>query len=274
MKKIISALVFSLALSFGYGQLYVQPTLGYTFSRNPIKLQSVLIAKGEKSVYETKVKPGEGAHFGFGVGYGFKNNLFVELTGQKSIYTVHWTSTPRPDLKQYKRSDYFWTSGNFGQTRYQSNLIQFSPLVGYKIQRKGFSCYVKAGPNFLRSTLGAEERYDAWEYVGDAEPENLYRRQVEFSSELSGKFHVGLQSNLGFSFNVKEHLEIVLELVSVTNNYKITKGEILSLKVDGESQLDGSKDQRNCKLIKMINRLDHSYFGMNVGVKYVFERKR
>ncbi len=87
MKRLIIILLLSYIVPNSFGQLYVQPSVGYTFSSHPTENQSILIVDNQKTVYKTELKFGEGIHLGLNLGFSFKDNFFVELNLKQSIYS-------------------------------------------------------------------------------------------------------------------------------------------------------------------------------------------
>jgi hypothetical protein len=84
---------------------------------------------------------------------------------------------------------------------------------------------------------------------------------------------MGLQANLGFCYSVKQNLQLVLDFVTVYNNYEITKAKIKYYEIDGVSHLDKLEDT-NIEIDKENNKFNHSHYGINVGIKYVFNKNK
>jgi hypothetical protein len=265
MKQIIIILLISFIAPHSFGQFYIQPSVGYSFSSHPAENQSTLIVENQKTVYTTKLNYGEGMHLDLNLGYGFMDNFFIELNAMKSIYSKSNVSTVQPDLQSL---DNFSASGYFGKINIESSIFQMAPLIGYKVQKKKFSTYFKFGPNFMKSTVDQSFEYIDWKF----EDWEFYPLNTVRKYEISGKFHVGLQANLGFCYSIKQNLQFVLDFVTVYNNYKIKKAEIKSYEVDGVSQLN-TLDDTNIEIDKDDNRRNHSYYGLNIGVRYLLNKK-
>ncbi len=269
MKNIIITLLFGISFLPAFSQFYLQPSIGFSFSQHPEVSQGNLVIEGKQTVYKRTIKLSEGVHAGFGAGYAFKNNLFVEVSGQKSIYTKHQTSSGLPD---FSTLDNYYYSGFVGETEYRTNMIQFSPLLGYRIQKNRFGAYIKAGPNFMKSTISSTHSEFEIEYVHTENGWKQVRYDIEWSEEYTGNLNVGFQSNLGFSFDIKKDLQLTIEYVTVSNNYVIKRGEITGYKVDGVNRMDEIDDPK-FEVDNDDYKLNHSYIGFNIGVKYFFNCK-
>jgi hypothetical protein len=264
MKRLIILLLLSYIVPNSFGQIYIQPSVGYTFSSHPIESQSILIIDNQKTVYNTKIKFGEGAHLGLNLGYSFKNNFFVELSAKKSIYSKYNASTIQPDLQTLKN---FSLSGYFGEIEYESSVFQIAPLIGYQVQNKKFSTYFKVGPNLMKSKVNETLKYNDWDF--DNFKYNPLNTEKEY--KYTGKLHVGLQANLGLCYSIKQNLQLVLDFVTVYNNYEITKGEIKYYEIDGVSQISKLEDT-DIEFDEDSNKLNQSHYGINIGIRYVFDR--
>ena len=265
MKRLIIILLLSYIVPNSFGQLYIQPSVGYTFSSHPTENQSILIVDNQKTVYKTELKFGEGIHLGLNLGFGFMDNFFVEFNAKKSIYSNYNTSTNQPDLQSL---DNFSTSGYFGEINYESSIFQIAPLIGYQVQKNKFSTYFKLGPNFMKSTINQTLKYIDWELDNwEFYPLNTTRKY-----EYTGNFHLGLQANIGFCYSIKQNLQLVLDFVTVYNNYEITKAEITYYEIDGVSHLYKLEDS-NIEIEEDDNKLNHSHYGINIGLRYVFNKK-
>lgn len=249
-----------------FGQVYIQPSVGYTFSNHPTENQSILIVDNQKTVYKTKIKYGEGMHSGLNLGYGLLDNFFVELNTKKSIYSKYNVSTEQPDLQSLNN---FSSSGYFGEIEYESSISQIAPIIGYKVQKNKYSTYFKLGPNFMKSKIKQTLKYIDWELDNwEFYPLNTVKKY-----EYTGKFQMGLQANLGFCYSIKQNLQLVLDFVTVYNNYEITKAEIIYYEIDGVSHLYKFEDT-NIEIDKDDNKLNHSYYGINIGISYAFNKKK
>lgn len=81
-----------------------------------------------------------------------------------------------------------------------------------------------------------------------------------------------MQADLGFCYSVGPKLQLVLDFVTAYNNYKITEGEFTMYEVDGTDLLGTLQDTNN-EIDPDDNRLNHSYCGINIGLRYVFGRR-
>lgn len=266
MKRIIFIVLFTLTVLSSFGQFYLQPSLGYTFSSHPTEYQSILTINNQKTVYKTKFKYGEGMHLGLILGYGFTNNFFVELNSKKSIYSKYYDSTPQPDLQSLNN---FSSSGYFGKIEYESSIFQISPLIGFKIDMKKNSVFFKLGPNFMKSRMNRTLDYIDWRIDNSGlHPLNTIKKY-----EYSGKLHVGLQANLGFNYPINQNLQFVLDFVTVYNNYEVTKGEIKSYEIDGVSHIQELEDTK-FDIVEEEDKFNHSHYGINIGISYIFNKKQ
>ncbi|PTB96474.1 hypothetical protein C9994_07115 [Marivirga lumbricoides] len=265
MKTLILLILLSSIVSNSFGQFYIQPSIGYTFSSHPTEIQAILIAENQKTIEKTELKFGEAIHLGFNLGFNFKNNLFVELNTKKSIYSKYSTSTNQPNLQGLNN---FSSSGFFGKINYESSIFQISPLIGYQVKKNKFSSYFKLGPNFMKSTSNQTLKYIDWELDNwELYPLNTIRKD-----KYTGNLHLGLQANLGFCYSIKQNFKLVLDFVTVYNNYKITKAEIIYYEIDGVSHLYKLED--TSIQIGDDNKLNHSHYGINIGLRYIFNKQQ
>lgn len=265
MKRLIIILLLGNIVLNSFGQLYVQPSVGYTFSSHPTENQSILIVDNQKTVYKTELKFGEGIHLGLNLGFSFMDNFFVELNTKKSIYSNYNTSTTQPDLQSLNN---FSSSGYFGEINYESYIFQIAPLIGYQVKKNKVSSYFKVGPNFMKSTINQTLKYIDWEL----DNWEFYPLNTTKKYGYTGNFHLGLQANLGFCYSIKQNLQLVLDFVTVYNNYEISKAEIKYYEIDGVSHLYKFEDT-NIEIDEDDNKLNHSHYGINVGIRYVFNKK-
>ncbi len=221
MKRIIVVILLNFIFSYSSGQFYIQPSVGYTFSSHPIVDQSIVILDNQKTVYETKIKYGEGMHLNLNVGYDLTDYLIIELAMGNTIYSRYNVSTVQPDLQSLSS---FSTYGYFGEIDYESSVFQVSPQIGYKAKKNKFSTYFKMGPDFMKAYIKQTYRYINWE-LDDWE---FYPLNTVKEYEFSGKFHIGLQANIGVCYSIHKNLQILLDLVTVYNNYKITNAKPMS----------------------------------------------
>lgn len=263
MKKTLSVLICSFITACSFGQFYIQPYAGYTFSSHPKEIQSLLIINNYETSYRTKLKLGEGINVGINSGYEIMNGLSIEINTQKTIYSKYNVSTNQPDLQSLNS---FSASGFFGRIDYENSILQINPLIGYRVKKEKFSTYFKLGPNIMKSTINQTLEYTDWELVnGKFNP--LYTLE---KYEYSGKFHIGLQANLGFCYSIRQNLQLVFDLVTVYNNYLITKEELKYKEIDGVSQ---KIEDSNIEINKDNNKINFSQYGVNIGLKYVFNKK-
>lgn len=266
MKIIIFLILLSFVGLYSFAQVYIQPSVGYNFSSQPSVNQSIFVTDNQKTVYTTKFKYGEGAYLGLNLGYKFKSNLFIEVNTRKTVYSKYRESVEYPDLRSL--TNYFY-SGYSGTINYESSILQIAPLIGYQVQKKKLTTYFKVGPNFMKSTFTPTYSYiDRVPTDAGFVDYNTVRK-----GEYTGKFNLGLQANLGFCYSLKQNLQLVLDFVTVYNNYKITKAKIASYEVDGVNELEKLGDT-NITLDKDNNQLNHSQYGVNVGIKYFFLKKK
>ncbi|NJN28636.1 MAG: hypothetical protein HC819_22990 [Cyclobacteriaceae bacterium] len=187
MRRLLIMIFFSCIAASSFGQLYIQPTVGYTFSTHPRVEQSILIVNQSKTVYKSKLKFGEGVNLGLNLGYSFKYNFFVELHAKKSVYSKFRVSIAQPDLGNL---DNYFVVGYFGDMEYESSIFQIAPLVGYQLNKNKFDTYFKIGPNIMKSTINLTQKYIDWEQKNW----ELYTMNTITQDEFTGDFHIGLQA--------------------------------------------------------------------------------
>lgn len=267
MKQIILLILLGSIVSCSFGQFYLQPSIGYTFSSHPIENQTTLIVDNLKTVNKTKLKHGDGMHLGLNIGYNLMNNFFVEVNTKQTIYSSYKESTEQPDLQSLNN---YSISGYFGEINYENSIFQVTPQIGYQIQKNKFSTYFKIGPNFMKSTINQTQKYIEWRLGENAK---FYPLNTIEKIKYGGKFHLGLQANLGLSYSIKSNILLVLDFVTVYNNYKITNAEIKKYEIDGVNHLD-DLDDTNIEIDEEENKLNLSHYGINIGIKYIFNKNK
>ena len=265
MKRLKIALLLGCIASGSFGQFYVQPSVGYSFSSHPLEMRSIVITDNQKSVYTMKLKWGESMNAGLTLGYELWDQLFFELNARMAVYSGHTASIEQPDLQSM---DNFAISGYFGEYEYSSPVFQFTPQIGYKIQRDKFSVYFSLGPNFMKTKIRMTTRSVVYEFVNwELNPLDKVTKEV-----YRGRLHTGLQAGLGGCYAVSPKLQLVLDFVTVYNNYRITEGEFTFYEIDG-TDLTGTLQDTDIEIAPGGDRLNHSHFGVNVGLRYVFGRR-
>lgn len=149
MIRITFTILACIVVSSLFGQFYLQPTVGYTFSSHPEEIQNTIIIDWIKSTYKTQIKNGSGLHVGLDFGYKHKSNLFTELMVKQSVYTKGKCSVEKlSEFNSHPSLSYI--SDYFGEEVYNSAIFQISPVVGYLMEYKKLGLYFKLGPNFMQ----------------------------------------------------------------------------------------------------------------------------
>ncbi len=267
MKRILFLLLLNSIVLYSSGQSYIQPSIGFAFSSQPFEEQSTIITNNYKTVYNIKLKYGEGIYVGLNYGYHLNKNFFVELSTKKSIYTQQSTSTPQPDFQHMSGS--FSASGYFGNIEYRSSVFQAAPLIGYELKRNRFNLYFKLGPSFMKSTIKQTLKFISWKLDNFSFlPQNTIEKY-----KYSGNIHLGLQANLGVNYSIKQYLKLALDFITVYNNDRMTKGKITYYEVDGVNQID-QLPKTDFTPADASNKINFSNFGFSIGLKYVFHRSK
>ena len=265
MKRLTLILFLGYFVVRSYGQFYVQPSGGYTFNSNPTVMSSMLITDNQKSVYTMKLRYGQGLYTGVTVGYCLWDQFFIELDAKKGVMTRNRASVTQTDLREL---DNFYISGFFGEIENSSPLFQFSPRLGYTVRAERFAASFSLGPNFM--TTKVKHRITTIDY--DFEGFSFVPHDVESVQEYRGGLHTGLQAGMGLSWSFRPELQVVLDFVTVFNNYEITSGEVTYYEVDGLDRL-GALDDTEIEIDPEDNILSHSHYGVHLGVRYVFGKK-
>lgn len=264
MKHLIITLLLG-CIAFGsYGQFYVQPSVGYSFSSHPDEIRSTFITDNQKSVYVMKLRWSENMNAGLTLGYELWDQLFFELNARIAVYSSHKASIDQPDLSSL---DNFYIAGFFGEYEYSSPVFQFAPQIGYRVRRDKLSASFSLGPNFMKTKVQLTSRSVAYEFLNWELPLD---KVVKY--EYIGGLHTGIQADLGFCYSIRPELQLVLDFVTTYNNYKITKGEITQYEIDGTDRM-GTLQDTDIEIDPDDNKLNHSYYGINIGLRYVFGRR-
>lgn len=268
MKRTIFIILLSSIVSNLFGQIYIQPSVSYSISNNPKESLSISIIDNLKTVQKIKLKYGEGVHLGISIGYNFLNNIFIELNAKQTIYSNYNVSTVQPNLQDLNN---FMISGYFGDLNYKQTIYQITPLIGFQVQKYMFSTFIKFGPNFMKSTINHTYEYIDWviDERNRLKPLNAFKIE-----EYTGRFHVGLQANIGFCYSIKNNLSLVIDFVTVYNNYEITKAEIKHLEIDGVNQFSELEGPILNEIDKNNNKINLSHYGINIGLKYIFNKNK
>jgi len=262
MKRLKILLLLGCIASGLSGQFYVQPSAGYSFSSNPHEMHSILIVDNLKSVYTMKIRFGESMNAGLTLGYQLGEHLFFELNTRMAVLARHTASVEPPDLQSL---DHFSISGFFGEMEYSSPVFQFAPQVGYKVRKDKFSAYFSLGPNFMKTKIKQTSRQVVHVFFDY----DLYPLDAVTKYEYRGGLHTGLQADMGLCYSFRPDLHLVLDLVTVCNNYKITRGEITGYEIEGIDQME-TLDDTEIEIYPGDERLNHSHYGVSVGLRYVF----
>jgi hypothetical protein len=265
MKRLTLILFLGFFAVRSYGQFYVQPSVGYTFNSNPTVMSSMLITDNQKSVYKMKLRYGQGLYAGLTAGYCLRDQFFFELDAKKGLLTRNTASVEETDLREL---DNFYIAGFFGEIENSSPVFQFSPRVGYKVSAERLAASFSVGPNFM--TTKVKHRVTTTDYY--YEGFSLVPHDVKAEQEYRGRMHTGLQAGLGLSWSLRQDLQVVFDFMTVFNNYRFTSGEVTRYEVDGQDRL-GDLDDTDVDINAEDNRLNHSHYGLYLGVRYVFGRK-
>lgn len=266
MKRLTLILFLSFFAVRFYGQFYVQPSVGYTFNSNPTLMSSILITDNQKSVYTMKLRYGQGLYAGLTAGYCLWDRFFIELDAKKGLLTRNSASVTETDIREL---DNFYIAGFFGEIENSSPVFQFSPRAGYTARAGRFAASFSLGPNFMLTKVKHKVTTIDWDFD---EGFTLIPHDVKAEQVYRGRMHTGLQAGLGLSWSLKEDLLVVFDFVTVYNNYRFTSGEVTFYEVDGVDRL-GTLDDTDIDINPEDDKLNHSHYGLHLGVRYVFGRK-
>jgi hypothetical protein len=265
MKRLLLILLLCCLAAHSRGQFYVQPSVGYTFNSHPTVMKSLLITDNLKSVFTMKLRYGQGLHAGVTAGYCLWDQFFIELDAKQGMLTRNSASVEETDIREL---DNFYMAGFFGEIEHRSPLFQFSPRIGYRVRKEMFAASFSLGPDFMTTKVIQTMRTVDYEFNGMT----LIPHDVEAVQEYKGGLHTGLQAGLGLSWSFRPDMQLVFDFVTVFNNYEIASGEVTFYEVDGVDRLE-SLDDTGIEIDPLDNRLNHSHYGLNIGLRYVFGRK-
>jgi hypothetical protein len=266
MKNLKIIILFGLiSTTSSFGQFYVQPVVGYSFSSHPDEMKSIAIIDNQKSVYTMKIRFGESLNAGLTVGYCLWDHLFAEINSQMAIYGRHTGYIEPPDIQT---ATSFTISGYWGEIEFRGPVFRFAPRVGYMIQKDRFSAYFSLGPEFMKAKINETENTVVYRFY----EEGIHSLDAFKKYEYYGGLHMGLQADLGITYAVRPELQLVMDIVTGYNNYEIKRGEITALTIDGTDQMDTLEDT-SVYIYEGNDRVNHSYYGVNIGLRYVFGRR-
>lgn len=266
MKRLMIILFLGGIAAGSSGQFYVQPSAGYSFSSHPSTLESVFITDNQKTIFTAPIKYGESLNAGLTVGYELWDHLMVELNVRQAVYSKHTATIEEQDLATL---DNYYIAGFYGEIEYKSPALQFAPQIGYKVQKDKLSAYFSLGPHFMITRVTETARTVDYDFVDW----RLVPFNVMIKREFRGGLHTGLQADLGFSYDVGSRFQVVLDFSTVYNNYVVKVGEITGYEVEGSDRLE-SLDDTDVEIDPEDNRLNHSNYGLNIGLRYVFGRNK
>ena len=76
-------------------------------------------------------------------------------------------------------------------------------------------------------------------------------------------------TTVGMCYSVSQNLHLVMAFVTAYINYRIKEGEITWYEINGADRL-GTLEDTEIKISPEDNRINHSYYGINVGLRYAF----
>lgn len=265
MKRQILILLLVFFALRSYGQFYLQPSVGYAFNSNPEVMSTVLVNDNQKSVYTMKLRYGQGLYAGLTAGYCLWDRFFIELDAKKGLLTRNSASIEEIDFRE---PDHFSFVGFFGEIENSSPVLQIAPKAGYTVRTERLAASFSLGPNFMKTMVN--HRVSTTDYY--VEGFSLVPHDVKAKQVFRGRMHTGLQAGLGMSWSLSQNLMVVFDFVTVFNNYGITSGEITLYEVDGEDRLE-QLDDTEIDIDRDDNKLNHSHYGLHLGLRYVFGKK-
>jgi hypothetical protein len=266
MKKISLTVIIITLSTVLEAQLYIQPYIGYMFSSHPLKVQASEIIDNYKTVYTANYKYGQGMNLGLAMGYNIKKFINFELNASTHVFSSFSNSTGKTqDLRTLTNFSY---SGYFGDDEYQSKIYQIAPLLGYTITKSKFNISLKIGPDFLQSKITHKMNFIDWEMDETGfHPLNTYE-EIEYFSNIN----IGLRSSICIDYPISPNLLICANLVSIYNNCKITRGEIVRYEIDGVNRPDKISETA-IETNRDGYKVNFSQIGVNIGIKYVFRKE-
>jgi hypothetical protein len=228
-------------------------------------MKTIEIIDNQKSVYTMKIRFGEGLYAGLTMGCCLWDHLFAEINSQMAIYGRHTVYKEPPDLQS---ATSYNMSGFWGEFEFRGPVIRFAPRVGYRIEKDKFSAYFSLGPEFMKAKIKLTKK----SFVNEFNEGGIYPIDVLWESEYYGGLQMGLQSGLGMIYSIRPEMQLVMDIVTGYNIYEIKSGEITAYKIDGTDQMDTLEDT-SIQIHPGNDRLNHSYYGVNIGLRYVFGRR-
>ena len=265
----ISAICFLLCIyTCLYAQLYVKAFTGYSFNLNPRTIQAtskVIVYEPysyNENVYVSRLRNGQGINLGLSCGYILNKNISFELAGNTQIFTAQHFSIPQNNYNIWEASSFLY--GYFGNIKYANSIFQLSPQFVYSIDYNNIKFYVKAGPNFLKVTNNIRLDYDSWN------PETSDVTSYCEETKANSKFNIGIQSSFGTEFCLSKNINFFAEFLSVNTYCKLNESKVVKYDINGEDHLsDLSSETNSNDAIK----IDFSHIGLNVGIKYTFNKR-
>ena len=265
MKRICLVLLILSISICANAQIYFKTYTGYSFSMNPQKIESTAILNGSSNVYINKYRNGEGLNLGLACGYSLSNSLAIEFVGNSQVFATQNISTPQYDYRQYQS---FTFIGYFGKMRYSNSMLQLSPQIVYKIDYKKLNLYLKAGPNLMIVNNDVKLDHVSWTVdQGGWSPQN----HIEAEYKMNGDFCIGLQTSCGVELSLSKNINFFVEFLAVNTTYKYKEAEVVRYDVDGVDYLEHVTVRT--EPIENGLEMDFSHIGLNIGIKYVFNKK-
>jgi len=198
-----------------------------------------------------RLKFGQGANLGLGIGYAFNKNISCEITGNTQLFSKF-----KLDGLKIRIIDQPFTIERTVDLEYVNTMFQVSPQLVFKSNPYNhWTFYLKGGPDFI---------WVRYKETTQTVP-SLY--SYLFTIEHSGNINTGIQCSFGTEYKLSKTVYVFAELTAVNVSYTFKRGKALRYGIyEGDLMSafeimipDGLNDRR------MFNHI-----GLNVGLKYLF----
>jgi|DEB19_MinimDraft_2_1074335.scaffolds.fasta_scaffold01647_2 hypothetical protein len=202
---------------------YFSINTGYNFGVSTTSLYFKTSTNGiDYSNKKLDLSLGKGVNLDCNFGYLFNKYLAAEL-GISYLYGTN--STFEGLLNNVSSINHFTKT-------YASSIIRFVPTLVISSGLVKINPYAKLG--FIIGTASyTEKSEDIFEYNNGSS--QVLLRTVKYNGGIA----FGISNSIGISYLLKENVNLLLEINAVNLSYAASKSEVLSIELDGISQMAG-----------------------------------
>lgn len=210
MKKIFFLLFLIFTCTIVKAQFYIQPQVGYAFSRNPTTIETTLIKYAPETTLESNLALGQGISANIIIGYKFSEKYFTEFAFNKqfkdeSNFTIDQDYHDATTVNSFR--------GPMGKATYNSKSNYLSVQFGYAIRKDKLRVKFKLGPNLLFSKFSYTNTYTERAIPVFMQSERL----KTYSIDVKNKVDWGVVASLSFDYFLSRNFYLNMEAIANFN---------------------------------------------------------